>query len=112
DVYRPAGDTVGTRPAIVWLFGGWFMFGDKDQLADYARDSARRGYVGITIDYRIRPGMPQSDLEAAADDAYDDAAAAIAWLQANAATYGIDPDTIVSAGYSAGAVVAWNLAYQ
>ncbi len=111
DIYRPVGDPVEERPAIVWLFGGWFMFGDKEQLADYARDAARRGFVGVTIDYRTRPGMALSELESAAADAYDDALAAIEWLRRNADTYGVDPDTIISAGYSAGGVLAWNLAY-
>lgn len=111
DIYEPVGDIVEERPAIVFMFGGWFMFGDKDQLADLARDAARRGFVGVTIDYRIRPGMSMDQLIDAANDAYDDALAAIAWLKENAEQYRIDPDTIVATGYSAGGVLAYNLAY-
>ncbi|NLD78268.1 MAG: carboxylesterase family protein, partial [Acidimicrobiales bacterium] len=111
DIYEPVGDTAEVRPAIVFMFGGWFMFGNKDQLADLARDAARRGFVGVTIDYRIRPGMSFDQLIDAANDAYDDALAAIEWLKQNAEQYRIDPETIVATGYSAGGVLAYNLAY-
>ena len=68
--------------------------------------------MGIGIQYRLRPGVGSRDLGGAieaADDAYDDAAAAIDWLTANASTYRIDPRAIIGAGYSAGAVLAYNL---
>jgi acetyl esterase/lipase len=109
DIYEPRGDTATERPVIMWMFGGGWVFGDRGQMGAYAQDAARRGYVGVTIDYRIRPGGgPLLDL---AGDAYDDAVAAVEWLEANAATYGIDPDAIVAGGYSAGAVNAMNLAF-
>jgi len=47
----------------------------------------------------------------AAFDAYDDAVAGVEWLKANAATYGIDANVIIGAGYSAGAINALNLLY-
>lgn len=111
DLYLPVGDTSTLRPSIMWMFGGWFMFGDRTQLTAYAMDSARRGYVGVAIDYRIRPDMPLAEVLLAAADAEEDARAAVEWLKANAATYGLDPNAIVAAGVSAGAVLAWNLAY-
>ena len=114
DIYLPAGDTIEKRPAIMWMHGGWFIFGDRDQLAPYAQDSARRGYVGIALQYRLRPDITSDDLGSvveAANDAYDDATAAVEWLEANADQYRIDPDAIIGAGYSAGATLAWNLAY-
>lgn len=109
DIYEPVGDTATQRPAVFWMFGGGWLAGDRNQLSAYAEDSARRGYVGVTIDYRIRPGG--GDLIAAAWDAYDDAVGAADWLAANAGDYRIDPDAIVAGGYSAGAVNAMNLLY-
>lgn len=104
DVYEPAGDTAEERPVIMWMFGGAWRAGDRNQLASYAQDSARRGYVGVTIDYRIRP--EGGDLIAASNDAYEDTLAAIRWLQDHAEQFRIDPDAIVPAGYSAGAINA------
>jgi acetyl esterase/lipase len=103
NIYEPRGDTVAERPVVMWMFGGAWQFGDRTQLAGYAQDSARRGYVGITIDYRTWKGS-NFDLVTAANNAYDDTIAAVAWLKAHAADYGLDPDAIVSAGYSAGAI--------
>jgi len=104
DVYEPAGDTAEQRPVVMWMFGGAWRAGDRNQLASYAQDSARRGYVGVTIDYRIRP--EGGDLVGASNDAYEDTLAAIRWLQDHAEELRIDPDPIVPAGYSAGAINA------
>ena len=76
DIYEPAGDTRGERPVVVWMFGGGWRFGDRDQLAGYAVDSARRGYVGVTIDYRTWTG-PDFDVFAASANAYEDTMAAV-----------------------------------
>ncbi|HEY8526392.1 MAG TPA: alpha/beta hydrolase [Acidimicrobiales bacterium] len=111
DIYQPRGDTLTRRPAVVWMFGGAWIAGERSQMAGYAEDSARRGYVGVTIDYRIRPGSGGGDFLDAAMDAYDDAVAAVEWLKANAATYRIDARAIVAAGYSAGGINALNLLY-
>ena len=109
DIYEPTGDTAPKRAAIMWQFGGGWKSGDKSQLSAYAQDDAERGYVAIAIDYRLRPNMTgTSQLVAAATDAYDDSMAAIQWLKDHAAQYRIDPDAIVTAGYSAGAINAMN----
>jgi poly(3-hydroxybutyrate) depolymerase len=111
DVYQPRGDTASRRPAVMWMFGGAWVTGNKSQMATFATDSAKRGYVGISIDYRIRPGSGGAVTDGALD-AYDDAVAAVQWLKDNAATYRIDPEAIVAAGYSAGAINALNLLYM
>jgi acetyl esterase/lipase len=110
DIYSPpASDTARNRPAVIWGFGGAWLGGNRAQLRPYAQDSAKRGYVGITIDYRIRPAPgPVLDM---AGDAYDDTLAAVAFVKAHAAEYGINPNAIVVGGYSAGAINAANVAY-
>jgi acetyl esterase/lipase len=105
DIYEPVGDIAAERPVIMWMFGGYWQAGDRNQLAAYADDSARRGYVAVTIDYRIR-SQEGFELLPAANDAYEDTVAAIEWLQAHADDYGLDADAIVPAGYSAGAINA------
>jgi acetyl esterase/lipase len=109
DVYSPpAGDTVTERPVVIWGFGGGWVAGDKNQLSAYARDSARRGYVGVAIEYRTSPtGGNAVDLAGAA---YEDTLSSVQFLKDHAAQYGIDPDAIVTAGYSAGAINALNTA--
>jgi acetyl esterase/lipase len=111
DVYRPVGDTATSRPVVMWMHGGFFSGGDKSNDARIATDYAQRGYVVVSIDYRLRPFASQwRDTYLASLDAYDDAVAAVAWLRQHAAEYGIDPDVIMAAGFSAGAVTAANLA--
>lgn len=116
DVYRPVGDTATSRPAVIWLHGGWFKGGTGGGgMPGYAQSVAERGYVGVDVGYRVRPDMDVDDhaeLYAAMVDAYEDATAAVDWVRAHAEEYGIDPDAIVAAGFSAGAVTTTNLAYM
>lgn len=111
DIYAPRGDTAAERPVIMWGFGGGWRFGDRAQLAAFARDAAERGYVGVAIDYRIWVG-DGFDLVRASNNAYDDTIAAVEWLRAHAATYRIDADAVVAAGYSAGAINALNAIHR
>jgi acetyl esterase/lipase len=109
DIYQPSGDTATKRPVVMWMFGGYWLSGNTSQMSGYAIDSAQRGYVGISMQYRVRPAG--GDLLGRVEDAYDDSIAAVDWLKANAATYRIDPAAIVVGGFSAGAVNALNVLY-
>ncbi len=114
DIYLPVGDTVTKRPAIVWMHGGYFIFGSKEGMSRYGQDAAQRGYVGVSLQYRLRSGLDTGDVAPigeAAYDAYVDASAGVRWLQDHADELGIDPEAIVAGGYSAGAVTSWNLAW-
>lgn len=111
DIYEPAGDTEDERPVVMWMFGGAWQYGDRNQLASYAQDAARRGYVGVTIDYRIWEGSG-FDLVVASNNAYEDTVAAVEWLQDHAAEYDLDADAVVAAGYSAGAINALHALYR
>jgi dienelactone hydrolase len=115
DLYRPTGDTQTGRPAIVWIHGGGFSAGDKTRspFPALARQFAKRGYVAASINYRllgtercagVQP-VPQSCMDAAVA-AQHDAQAAVRWLRAHAAEYGIDPTRIAVGGGSAGAATA------
>lgn len=102
DLYRPDPDVLIDRPAFVWAHGGGFCGGSrKDE--PWALDLARRGYVVVSISYRLRDGC---ESQAAIRDAQHDMQAAVRWLRANADTYDIDPARIGAGGYSAGAVMA------
>lgn len=109
DMYQPDLDTSELRPALVWMGGGSFRDVRRSSMGNWTTRSARRGYVAITIDYRVRPDLDLTKLqevESAAHDAMHDAQAAVRWLRENAETYRIDPNRIMVGGYSAGALTA------
>lgn len=115
DLYRPAGDTETARPAVVVVHGGGFVAGSKARGAVWAEDLARRGYVAVSIDYRLATVSIPRGSAAYAKAVYDakhDAQAAVRWLRKNAAAYGVDPYRIGMTGGSAGAatslIVAWD----
>ena len=59
DMYQPTGDTVTSRPAIVWVRGGSFCCGSKTspELVDEATTFSKEGYLTVSIDYRLEsPG--------------------------------------------------------
>jgi acetyl esterase/lipase len=96
---EPSGDPV---PVFVFVHGGGFVAGDKHRPGTPAYDlvgawAVRHGWVGVNMTYRY---APESTWPAGAEDV----AAAVAWLRGNIAGYGGDPDRIVVAGNSAGAV--------
>lgn len=113
DIYNPTGDTVARRPAIIWVHGGGFSAGNKSGGADWATAFARRGYLAVSLGYRLlAPGPcggtgPVPDYcYTAARGAQHDAQAAVRWLRKNAGFLGIDPNRIAMAGESAGAVTS------
>jgi predicted esterase len=111
DMYRPAGDTQTSRPALVWVHGGSFSGGDKTNIVpvDVANTFGKLGYVVVSINYRLLGSgcvANPSSCTVAAIEAKRDAQAAVRWLRANAATYGIDPSRIGIGGESAGAITA------
>jgi carboxylesterase type B len=117
DMYQPTGDTVTSRPAIVWVHGGSFCCGDKtsSELVDEATTFSKEGYVNVSINYRLEsPGCSGtlSNCGVAIQEAAADAQTAVRFLRTNAATYGIDPNRIAIGGSSAGAITALNVGYS
>jgi acetyl esterase/lipase len=119
DLYEPTGDTVASRPAIVWVHGGSFCCGSKRsaEIVDEANTFARKGYVTVSIEYRLAPGgctgsVPLAVCITAIQHAREDAQTAVRFLRAEAATYGIDPTRIAIGGSSAGAITALNVGYS
>lgn len=112
DIYQPAGDTLKGRPAIIWIHGGGFSGGSKDSgpTAHLSYEFARRGYVTVSINYRLRQ-QPGNDWPGTFSDANSDAKAALNWLRKNSDKYGVDKHHIAVGGDSAGGNIAINLAY-
>jgi len=101
DVYRPRGSW--RPPAVMYVHGGAFSTLSKDTHRVMALSFAARGYVVFNINYRLGPTH-------AYPAPLEDAAAALRWVETNAARYGADPERIVLAGESAGANLVTALA--
>jgi BD-FAE protein len=125
DIYQPPpSDTDRDRALYLWTHGGNFRVGSKNSPGPL-RDYVRRGWVGISIDYRLRPELPgnaavgalvePASLPAFIDetkDAQHDLQAAIRWARENAETLGIDPTRIAIGGISAGAITSLMVAFN
>jgi acetyl esterase/lipase len=112
DLYQPAADTEARRPAIIWIHGGGFRPGnDKRQkyIVAVATEFAKRGFVSVAPDYRVRAEVGP-DRMPALKDALEDCRAALGWVRAHAAEYRIDSSRIALGGGSAGGMIAVNLA--
>jgi triacylglycerol lipase len=101
DIHAAGEQAAGLDPVVVFVHGGGFVAGDKHTPGTPRYDlvgawAARHGWVGVTMTHRL---APEFTWPAGAQDV----AAAIAWLRANAAGYGGDPDRIIVTGNSAGA---------
>jgi acetyl esterase/lipase len=119
DVYEPAKDDVTSRPAIVWVHGGAFSSGNKTspEIVDEAKTFAKKGFVNVSIDYRLEPegcsaAAPSGACVDAIKEAMEDAQAAVRWLRSEASTYGVDTTRIAIGGSSAGAITALDVGYE
>ncbi|MBK6411801.1 alpha/beta hydrolase [Sphingopyxis sp.] len=90
-------------PVLVFLYGGGWYSGVRDDYGFAGRAFAKQGFVVVIPDYRIVP-------EGHWPDFLHDSAAAVAWTDAHIARYGGDPDRIALSGHSAGAYNAMMLA--
>lgn len=102
DLFRPKNQT-GPLPAILCIHGGGWFKGDRRSMIPLAQTLASKGFVTVTISYRLSG-------EARFPAAIQDAKAAVRWLRANATTYGIQADRIGVTGLSAGGHLAALLA--
>lgn len=102
-IYRPE-KQAGRLPALLWIHGGGYMFGDIDQ-EDFTakRFASAAECVVVSVDYRLAPEHPYP---APLEDCY----AAFKWLSAHADELGIDRSCIAIGGASAGGGLASGLA--
>ncbi len=100
DVLAPPRSSA-VRPAVIWLHGfGWFAGTRRDHLeVSNCVFLAAHGFFTVSIEYRLSGDAPFPAQ-------IHDVKAAIRWLRAHAATYGIDPAHIGIWGASAGGHLA------
>lgn len=117
DLYQSELDSAAYRPAVIFVHGGGMYTGSKDSewdpLVSLATDLARKGYVCLSIDYRLNPEWEATGaFNETMKNAAEDVASAVNWVRANADTYRINADYIALAGYSAGAEIVDNLYFS
>lgn len=96
DIYRPLGVEVDGAPVLIQIHGGGWTIGHKQQQGLLLMNMmAERGWVCVSINYRLAPKHPWPAQ-------IIDVKKAIAWVRENIASYGGDPDYLVLTGGSAG----------
>lgn len=126
DVYEPLVDTATSRPLIIFVHGGSFVGGDRNdqQINKTAEFFARKGYVTANIEYRVEQTILIDPIINFADTynwhraiarATQDLKAAIRYFKKDAAingnTYKVDTTKIFLYGSSAGAITALHTVY-
>ena len=104
DIYQPKG-LKKPRPVLIFIHGGGWRKGKKEDYLLYLIDFAKRGYITATISYRL---IPQARYPAAVEDAK----CAVRWIRAHAADYLIDPGKMAVIGGSAGGHLALMIGYS
>lgn len=116
NVWSPDDDR--TRlPVIVWVHGGAFRTGATRMPLMDGAGLARRGVVVVSVNYRLgalgllsHPDFTDPANGTSANWQMQDIGAALAWVRANIASFGGDPQQVCLVGQSGGAMHAALLA--
>ncbi len=111
----------GPYPALIFIHGGFWVQGNWDDFEGAIQSAADRGYVAVSINYRLlnfNIPLPASLQQNEWPAAMEDTNCAVRWLNAHAAEYNIQTETvngqeravIGAVGHSAGAANALLLA--
>lgn len=94
DLYLPK-DAQGALPVIIWVHGGAWLNGSKDNCPPLHAGFVNRGYAVASINYRLSH-------HATFPAQIEDCKAAVRWLRAHASEYHLDPNRFGAWGSSAG----------
>lgn len=98
DVYYPeTSDTL--NPVFVFIHGGSWDSGSKDQYGYLGRNLAKNGVVAVIVNYTLSPAAQIQDMSA-------EISRALHWVKDHAAAYAGDPTKITVGGHSAGGHLA------
>jgi arylformamidase len=97
DVYAPGAGK--NHPVAIWIHGGGWHSGDKNDVGSKPQAFVDRGFVFVSINYRLWPGVTIRQIA-------QDVAKAIRWAHEHAAEYGGDSQRLIVMGHSAGAQLA------
>ena len=94
DLYLPE-KSAGPLPLIIWIHGGGWQNGSKENCPPLRDGYVGRGYAVASINYRLSG-------HATFPAQIEDCKAAVRWLRAHAKEYGLDPERFGAWGSSAG----------
>ena len=123
DIYQPYGDTASNRVMIIYVHGGGFTEGTRDDKTsvEFCRQLAGLGYVSVSMSYRLTRkdsasgfgcDCPAVDKINTFGAAVQDIQDATYFLIENRAQFRINPQKIILAGSSAGAEAILSTGYQ
>ncbi len=102
NIYTPINHlTNPPTAAIIYFFGGAFLHGSPGQYEEHCKYFSDRGIVAISADYRVISRNKGNAL-----NCIYDAKTAVRYVREHAKELNIDPNKIVVAGGSAGAMLA------
>lgn len=104
-VFTPELRGAGKLPAIVFFFGGGWMWGDVTTSLPQAKYLAGRGMVTVLVDYRV---YCRNKVDVTEE--MEDAKSAIRWIRSHASELGVDPNRIAASGASSGGHLALSTA--
>ena len=99
DVYVPEGTALAPRTVVVFIHGGSWESGSKEQYRFVGSALAERGFISVVSNYRLNPGVRFPAF-------VEDSAQAVAWTLKNIGRFGGDPTRVYVMGHSAGAHIA------
>jgi acetyl esterase/lipase len=94
DIHSPKG--AKGLPVVIYVHGGYWKAGDKSQTGHLPEFFCRRGFVLVTLNYRLAPAVKHPVL-------IQDVARAVAWVHDHIAKHGGDAAQLFLTGHSAGA---------
>ncbi len=104
-IWTPSPDPQARLPVLVFIHGGAFLTGSGSLPAYDGASLAARGAVVVTVNYRlgIFGWLRAPELGSTGNEGLADQIAALAWVQAEIAAFGGDPNNVTVFGESAGA---------
>jgi len=115
DIYQPENDIVKKRPLLLFVHGGSFFFGDKENKIQQSitEEFVKRGYVVASINYRLGSTLLGiSAIERTIYNGVQDTRAALRYLVFHKDAFGIDEKQIYLVGSSAGSIISMTTAFM
>ena len=114
DVWLPARSGGKPVPCVVYVHGGAWMDGNRidANTIDWLRLCREEGCALVAITYRMISDAMDAGIRPPVKAPVDDARAAVEYVRAHAAEWGIDPSAIGLAGGSAGACSSLIVAFR